>query len=58
MADPIVRLNAALKGRYRVERELGEGGMSIDGTREVVIQPPSQWISILRPIPTQAVGPS
>jgi tetratricopeptide (TPR) repeat protein len=25
--DPISRLNAALEGRYRVERELGQGGM-------------------------------
>ena len=23
--DPITRLNAALEGRYRVEREIGEG---------------------------------
>ncbi len=29
MPDPITRLNAALEGRYRVERELGEGGMVI-----------------------------
>ncbi len=28
MPDPITRLNAALEGRYRVERELGEGGMA------------------------------
>ena len=28
MPDPIARLNAALEGRYRVERELGEGGMA------------------------------
>ncbi len=28
MTDPITRLNSALKGRYRVERELGEGGMA------------------------------
>ncbi len=28
MSDPIVRLNVALQGRYRVERELGEGGMA------------------------------
>ena len=28
MSDPITRLNAALEGRYRVERELGEGGMA------------------------------
>ena len=28
MSDPISRLNAALEGRYAVERELGEGGMA------------------------------
>ncbi len=28
MSDPVVRLNAALKGRYAIERELGEGGMA------------------------------
>jgi len=27
MPDAITRLNAALEGRYRIERELGEGGM-------------------------------
>ncbi len=27
MSDPITRLNAALEGRYRSERELGERGM-------------------------------
>jgi hypothetical protein len=26
--DPVSRLNAALEGRYAIERELGEGGMS------------------------------
>jgi len=26
--DPITRLDAALEGRYRVERELGEGGIA------------------------------
>ncbi len=26
--DPITRLNAALEGRYTIERELGEGGMA------------------------------
>ena len=25
MSDPVLRLNVALQGRYRVERELGEG---------------------------------
>jgi serine/threonine-protein kinase len=28
MSDPIARLNAALEGRYTIERELGEGGMA------------------------------
>ena len=28
MSDPITRLNAALGGRYAIERELGEGGMA------------------------------
>ena len=26
--DPITHLNAALEGRYRIERQLGEGGMA------------------------------
>ena len=25
---PVTRLNAALEGRYRIERQLGEGGMA------------------------------
>ena len=28
MSDPTARLNAALQGRYAIERELGEGGMA------------------------------
>ena len=28
MSDPITRLNDALEGRYRIESELGEGGMA------------------------------
>ena len=28
MSDPVARLNTALKGRYAIERELGEGGMA------------------------------
>ena len=29
MPDPTERLNAALEGRYRIKRELDEGGMAI-----------------------------
>jgi len=28
MSEAITRLNAALEGRYSIERELGEGGMA------------------------------
>ena len=28
MTDAVTRLNAALEGRYEIERELGEGGMA------------------------------
>ncbi len=27
-SDPISRLNAALEGRYKIERQIGEGGMA------------------------------
>ncbi len=29
MSDPVTRLNAALEGRYAIESELGEGGVSV-----------------------------
>ena len=28
MSDAVARLNAALEGRYQIDRELGEGGMA------------------------------
>ena len=31
MSDPVVRLNAALEGRYSIERELGEGSGGAKG---------------------------
>ena len=41
MSDPITRLNAALKGRYAIERELGEGGMA-RRVRAIYDQKPEQ----------------
>ena len=41
MSDLIVRLNAALEGRYAIERELGEGGMATDEKIRVVGSHPS-----------------
>ncbi len=34
MTDPITRLNAALEGRYAIEREIGEGGMAVASGRD------------------------
>ena len=41
MSDPITHLNAALEGRYRVEREVGEGGMVVpsDSPRHALRRP-------------------
>ncbi len=33
MSDPVARLNAALEGRYAIERRLGEGGMAVGAER-------------------------
>ena len=37
MSDPVARLNAALEGRYAIERELGALRRSTAGTRVVVV---------------------
>ena len=47
MLDTTERLNAALEGRYSIERELGEGGMATvclaDSAREVSLdRPPNE----------------
>ena len=44
MSDPVARLNAALEGRYAIERELGEGGMATVYTRAFARRP---WLFLL-----------
>ena len=43
MSDPVSRLNAALEGRYAIERELGEGWLRV--VEGVVIVGPHTGVS-------------
>jgi hypothetical protein len=43
MSDPIRRLNAALEGRYTIERELGEGGMATPSAVQTITRGKLQW---------------
>ena len=49
MSDPVSRLNAALEGRYAIERELGEGGMAIVYLAEDVRHRRKVALKVLRP---------
>ena len=42
MSDPVARLNAALEGRYAIERELGEGGLA-QKVRAIYDQSLNRW---------------
>ena len=49
MSDPISRLNAALEGRYRVEREIGAGGRATIYLAEDFKHERKVAITVLRP---------
>ena len=55
-ADPIPRLNAALDGRYRIERELGAGGMATVYLAEDLKHERKVALKVLKPELAAVVG--
>jgi eukaryotic-like serine/threonine-protein kinase len=49
---PIERLNAALAGRYRIERELGQGGMATVYLAEDLRHDRKVALKVLKPVPS------
>jgi serine/threonine-protein kinase len=56
MTAPISQLNAALEGRYRVERELGEGGMATVYLADDLRHERKVAVKVLRPELAAVVG--
>ena len=56
MTDPITRLNTALEGRYRIERELGSGGMAVVYLADDLKHERKVALKVLRPNLGHAVG--
>ncbi len=57
MRDPITRLNAALKGRYAIKREIGEGGMATVYLADDVKHRREVAVKVLRPELAATLGP-
>ena len=55
-SDPITRLNAALEGRYRIERELGEGGMATVYLADDIKHERKVALKVLKPELAAVVG--
>ncbi len=56
MTDPITRLNAALEGRYSIEREIGEGGMATVYLAEDLRHERRVALKVLKPELAAVVG--
>ncbi len=56
MTDPIARLNAALEGRYAIEREIGEGGMATVYLAEDLRHERKVALKVLKPELAAVVG--
>ncbi len=56
MSDPITRLNAALGSRYRIESELGEGGMATVYLAEDIKHERQVALKVLKPELAAVVG--
>ena len=54
--DPVPRLNEALEGRYRIEREVGEGGMATVYLAEDLRHKRRVAVKVLRPELASALG--
>jgi serine/threonine-protein kinase len=56
MSDPVTRLNAALEGRYTIEREIGSGGMAAVYLAEDLKHHRPVAIKVLDPDLAAAIG--
>ena len=52
MTEPLERLTAALAGRYRIEREIGAGGMATVYLADDLKHQRKVALKVLRPDPT------
>ncbi len=57
MSDAVARLNAALEGRYAIERELGEGGMATVYLAEDIKHEREVALKVLKPEISATLGP-
>ena len=56
MTDAITRLNAALEGRYTIDRELGEGGLATVYLADDIKHERKVALKVLKPELAAVVG--